>query len=629
MSGLGSVLPKLFAGDDEQHSHTVQLYVEDSSLVDTLGRFIAPVLQGGEAAVIVATPEHRLALARNLAAQGVDISEAARQGRYIALDAAETLSLFTLEGWPEPARFAECLGGVLTRARGAAVNPHSPVAVFGEMVALLWAEGKFEAALQLEQLWNDLSRTQSFHLRCAYSVGAFGTEEEAPFLRLCGEHTRVLPVGSAAPEVDREELSRVGALWHQKASLEVEMAGRKKLRTALQYRESELADLLENGAEGVQRTGPDQRVLWANKALLRLLGYTSEEYLGRCFGDFFVDATTANDFWARLMDRQEVYGFPAEIRCKDGSSRHVLIQSNGLWEGDRFVHTRTFIHDVTERMQMEQALQQAHDELEVRVAARTTELREKNEQISRQSEILDRTNRGLRELSVRLLRVQDDERRRIARDLHDGTGQALALLCMNLSALEAEARRLDSKLAQGLAENVACVRQISSDLRTLSYLLHPPLLDEMGLESALRWYVDGFAQRSKVQVRLEFLESWGRLSEDLEIAIFRVVQECLTNVHRHSGSATATIRLYQSSGKVVLEVADEGRGIAAETISQISSAGASGVGLRGIRERIKDFGGDLEVAPGGDGKGTAVRMVIPLTAATEATQLKAIAASTE
>ncbi len=259
------------------------------------------------------------------------------------------------------------------------------------------------------------------------------------------------------------------------------------------------------------------------------------------------------------------------------------------------------------------------------MAERTAELREKNEKISLQAELLDRTNRGLRELSVRLLHVQDDERRRIARDLHDGTGQALALLCMNLSAMKAEADRLDSKLAQGLAENTAIVRQISTDLRTLSYLLHPPLLDEMGLASALRWYIDGFAQRSKIQVQLELPENWGRLSEDLEIAIFRVVQECLTNVHRHSGSATATIRLYESSGNAVLEVTDKGTGITAERMSQISSMGAAGVGLRGIRERIKDFGGDLDVTS--DGKGTAVRMVIPLTSGPSPSRVQAFAAA--
>ncbi len=353
MSGWGAVLPKLFSGDDEQHSHTVQLYTEDGSLVDGLGGFVAPVLTRGEAAVIVATLEHRLALARNLAARGVDISAAVRQGRYVALDAAETLSLFTLEGWPEPRRFADCLGEVLRRARVAAGNPHSSVSVFGEMVALLWAEGKFEAALELEKLWNELSRTQSFHLRCAYSVAAFGgAEQEAPFLQMCAEHSRVLPISTPAIEIGGDEPVWSGTLWQQKASLEVEIAGRERLRKALHYRESELADLLENGVEGMQRTGPDQRVIWANRALLKLLGYTAEEFVGHHLRDFFVDAESANEFWGRLMDREEVYDFPAEMRCKDGSIKHVSIQSNGLWYGDRFVHTRTFIHDVTERKQM-------------------------------------------------------------------------------------------------------------------------------------------------------------------------------------------------------------------------------------------------------------------------------------
>jgi two-component system NarL family sensor kinase len=150
-------------------------------------------------------------------------------------------------------------------------------------------------------------------------------------------------------------------------------------------------------------------------------------------------------------------------------------------------------------------------------------------------------------------------------------------------------------------------------LRTLSYLLHPPLLDEMGLESALRWYIDGFGQRSGIKVDLELPPDLGRLSRNLEIAIFRVVQECLANIHRHSESPTATIRLYTSSDKVILEVEDQGKGIAPEKLSQIASSGVSGVGLRGMRERIKDFRGEFEIAS--HEKGTHIKVAIPLAAA--------------
>ena len=184
---------------------------------------------------------------------------------------------------------------------------------------------------------------------------------------------------------------------------------------------------------------------------------------------------------------------------------------------------------------------------------------------------------------------------------------------MNLSAMEMEAGRLSPELAKGLSENAALVRQVSTELRTLSYLLHPPLLEEMGLESALRWYIDGFGQRSGIKARFE-QRDLGRLSRDLEIAIFRVVQECLTNVHRHSGSSTASIHLYPSSGSIVLEVKDEGKGIAPEVLSKIASAGASGVGLRGMRERIKDFGGELEI--GSHEKGAEIRIVVPMAAHT-------------
>ena len=222
---------------------------------------------------------------------------------------------------------------------------------------------------------------------------------------------------------------------------------------------------------------------------------------------------------------------------------------------------------------------------------------------------LQQSNSDLRDLSVRLLRVQDDERRRIARDLHDSTGQALTALKLELAGIERELASRHPQLARRIAANIESARQISDELRTISYLLHPPLLDELGLGSALRWYMDGFQKRSGINVQLEF-SGEARLAPEMETMLFRVVQECLINIHRHSDSATASIRLAQADGHIVLEVEDEGRGISAEELADIASGLALGVGLRGMRERIKDFGGELEILS--KGQGTKVKAVVPI-----------------
>ena len=222
---------------------------------------------------------------------------------------------------------------------------------------------------------------------------------------------------------------------------------------------------------------------------------------------------------------------------------------------------------------------------------------------------LQQSNKDLRDLSARLLRVQDDERRRIARDLHDSTGQALTALKLELAGIERELASRHPQLARRIAANIESARQISDELRTISYLLHPPLLDELGLGSALRWYMDGFQKRSGINVRLEFSGD-ARLAPEMETMLFRVVQECLINIHRHSGSATASIRLAQAGAHIVLEVEDEGRGMTAEELADIASGAALGVGLRGMRERIKDFGGELEILS--QGQGTKVKAVVPM-----------------
>ena len=144
----------------------------------------------------------------------------------------------------------------------------------------------------------------------------------------------------------------------------------------------------------------------------------------------------------------------------------------------------------------------------------------------------------------------------------------------------------------------------------MSYLFHPPLLDEMGLHSALKWYIDGFAERSKIAASLELPADWERLPQDLELCLFRIAQECLTNIHRHSGSLTALVRLLRSPGEITLEVSDEGKGLNQETQSKISSGESTGVGLRGMRERVKQLGGTLEIRSNGHGTTVIAKMPV-------------------
>ena len=622
MSSQGSPVsdnaPHPFHAEILDHSHNsnhvVQFYVEDAALLDTLSRSVGTALGAGDSAVVIATEPHLNALARRLTARGLDLTKAIATGRYVPLDSRETLSKFMISGWPDAARFANVVGGVINRAMSAAKGDNPRVFAFGEMVVHLWTEGKSGSALRLEQLWNDLARAHSFTLHCAYPIKAFDREHHGePFLNICAEHQAVIPAENYTALIGEEQRLRNITQLQQKAqALETEKAERERVQKSLRSREAELSDLLENALEGIQQTGPDRRIRWANRALLNLLGFGPQEYVDHDIAEFFVHKRTFEEFWGKQTRGEDLYDFEAEFKCKDGSVKHVLIHSNALWEDGKFVHTRSFIHDVTERKEMERRLKLAHEELEMRIGERTAELQQKNLQIREQAEILEGTNQGLRKLSARLLQVQDEERRRIARDLHDSTGQALALLCMNLSALENDTVDSNPKLAERLAESISVVKQISTELRTLSYLLHPPLLDEMGLEAALRWYVDGFGERSNIKVSLELPGKLKRLPRNLEIAIFRVVQECLTNIHLHSGSPTGTIRLSQLPDKITLEIEDEGKGIEAVKLSKVASSGLSGLGLRGMRERIKDFQGEMEIIS--HQKGTQIRVTVPSTA---------------
>ncbi|HEX4997663.1 MAG TPA: sensor histidine kinase [Terriglobia bacterium] len=238
------------------------------------------------------------------------------------------------------------------------------------------------------------------------------------------------------------------------------------------------------------------------------------------------------------------------------------------------------------RNRAEAALRESHEELEARVAERTS---------------------ALHRLSAQILRLQDEERRRTSRLLHETVAQSLAALKMELSVIKRSRSRDSDEAREALDEALSLANTCIREVRTVSYLLHPPLLDEVGLSCALQWYAAGFERRSGITTRLELPPELDRLPRDIETTVFRIVQECLTNIHRHSGSDSASIRIETSAEHLSVEIRDQGRGIPA---AAPSGAGSPGVGIMEMRERAKELGGSLSIHS--SESGTGVTAILPL-----------------
>lgn len=283
----------------------------------------------------------------------------------------------------------------------------------------------------------------------------------------------------------------------------------------------------------------------------------------------------------------------ADAYLTDPTNRAELVATVGallrIKSAERLAKVRA-----TEAEQARKQLAELNDTLERRVQERTVEL--------------EAANSSLRELSHRLLVIQDDEHRRIARELHDGVGQLLAAIAINISLVNLEADKLSKRSKDALTDNGSMVQEIIRSIRTISHLLHPPLLDESGLASALSWYVDEFGERSGIKVSFQCSPELGRLSSEMEIAIFRIVQESLGNVLRHSQSKTASVVLDVAGGYLNLVVRDEGIGIPVERQHQLKTGSRAGVGLRGMRERVRQLQGTLQVQSGPEGTEIAVIM---------------------
>ena len=571
--------------------HAVQLYSDNAHLMDVLTRFVGNTLLAGNVALVIATLAHKRQLERRLSALGLAPASAALRTRYITLDASETLSRLLIEGTVDRGRFNEIVSQVFARLQSAVSSQDCRVAVFGELVALLWAQGKPREALRVEQFWNELAKKQSFSLLCAYPVASFTHENHLePFLKLCGLHSSVVPTGSPMESSSEEEHLRTIAQLQQKTE-------EYEKQLALRQTEQQFRLLVEAVQDyAIFMLDPDGHVRTWNLGAERIKQYTATDIIGKHFSTFYPEEDVRNGKpqWELVIaakdGRFEDEGW--RLR-KDGSRFWANVTITALRDkSGKLVGFTKVTRDFTERMQVQRALQKE-----------VTERRAAEQQ-------LHRSEKSLRKLSLHLLRTQDEERKRIGRDLHDSLGQYLAVLKMKLESLASPAGQ-NGSAATELARCIQLAEDCIKEVRTVSYLLYPPMLEERGLKSAIPWYLDGFSARSGIHTTFEAEPSFGRLPRDSELALFRVLQESLTNVHRHSGSQTARVRLSMKEGMGVLQIEDQGKGISSDFLEQSGQdwMGAPGVGLRGMNERMRQLGGKLELFS--DQGGTRVSAMVP------------------
>jgi PAS domain S-box-containing protein len=353
---------------------------------------------------------------------------------------------------------------------------------------------------------------------------------------------------------------------------------RKRFEKALSASEEKYRQIVDTMMEGIWVVDTEIRILLVNHQLAEMLDYSVEEMIGKFAYDFILEK---NDTDLEAIKERRSRGvseqYDAKLRRKDGSYVWVLVSAAPIRdENGQYSGSLAMITDITERKHNEEQL---------------------------------------KELASRLLNLQDEERRRLARELHDETAQNLAALNIGLSRIKPMLTPDQEDAITLVSESESLCQRSLKEVRTVSYLLHPPMLDERGLGTALSWFVNGFSERSGIKVGFYHSPDIPRLPSDVESALFRVVQEALTNIHRHSGSAVAHISLTKELDQVVLVVKDEGRGLQENLhISDGIGVARLGVGIPGMRERLRLVGGQLKISSGSHG--TTVTGIVPLTTGT-------------
>ncbi|MEA2570402.1 MAG: hypothetical protein QOI24_2403 [Acidobacteriota bacterium] len=343
-----------------------------------------------------------------------------------------------------------------------------------------------------------------------------------------------------------------------------DLTARRSAETSLEATALRMAALFNAALDTIVWVDASGRCVDANAAASKLLGYTHEEILSKQLSDFSGNRDSLQRLWSGGGGRGE-----CTIIRKDGEARELAYAL--VMDVLPGFHC-AFLHDITARKEAERAVQR---------------------------------------LSAHLLQLQDEERRRIARQLHDTTAQNLAAIRLNLAIVRRSLDAANAKMLESVDESIALTDESIGEVRTLAYLLHPPMIEEAGLLVSLRWFAQGFEARSGIRVTLDFPEALSRLPLEMETAIFRIVQEGLNNIQRHSGSTVARISIERPPNVLRLQIEDKGRGLPLHLRGNDAVTAGAGVGLASIRERVREFGGAMSVQS--DDDGTVLSVTLPLS----------------
>ena len=567
--------------ETDDSAHVVQFYDDHTFLLDVIGRFIGPALGGGEACLIIATAPHQAQIAEQLAARGFDLSALSGRGRYVTLDAAETLSRFMVDGWPDEKRFVEVVGATVTQAVAAGQVPH--VHAFGEMVALLCAEGRPEAAIRLEELWNDLAKTLSFSLLCAYPLGAFrGQAYGATLLRICGAHSRAFPSEGLNGHEDR--LGFIVGSSQKVEAIETQGMGRE-------IAQARLAAIVENSDDAIVSKSLDGIITSWNPAAERMFGWTSAEAVGRHITLIIPrDRRAEEDEALSRIRRGEMLDHFDTVRItKDGRLLNISLTISPIRDSEgRIVGASKIARDVTEKKGLEAELSdkllqladgdRRKDEF---LAMLGHELRNPLSAV-RNAVVTARLDPSRRDRALDIAYRQTDQLARLVDDLLD-----VARITRGRMTLRMETVRL-----AGVVERA--VETTRDLLETRAHLLTLALPDESP-------HVNGDPSRLE-----------------------QIVVNLITNAAKYTEpGGRIEVMVRREGEQAVLRVRDNGVGIAPEMLPRVFDLfaqaqrgparveGGLGIGLTVVQRLVELHGGRAEVASEGLGRGSEFSVSFP------------------